>query len=383
MNYSRSSKGSNPISVRVMCAVVFIIFSFVWLYFFQADILTMTQHVLSGGLTHYHRFWGAVIITITLYLVQLLVYRIAHLKRLGHALTYGPSVLLLSMLTDIGQKLDTGVDIVASWHVMLVAFIVWVFIVCIALKLQEFEDDTPYALFSRPMWINMLTMSLMMMWVAWIGNTDAVFHYRMKMENLLSQGNYGHALAVGKKSLESDDHLFMLRMYALARTDGLGEHLFEYPVAGSSSLMLPSNGKTKMLVCPVDSLYRFLGARPVGQIEPVRYLKLLQRRDSVPRKVLADYLLCGELIDKDLDRFAKDIQDYYTVNDSLPKHYREALTLYSRLRSKPVVVYHHPVMDEDYDNLQELEKRYPSQTERKGKVEEHYRGTYWYYYWYE
>ena len=98
--------------------------------------------------------------------------------------------------------------------------------------------------------------------------------------------------------------------------------------------------------------------------------------------MLADYLLCGDLIDKDLDRFAKDIQDYYTVNDSLPKHYREALILYSRLRSKPVVVYHH-VMDEDYDNLQELEKGYPNQTERKGKVEEHYRGTYWYYYWYE
>ena len=35
------------------------------------------------------------------------------------------------------------------------------------------------------------------------------------------------------------------------------------------------------------------------------------------------------------------------------------------------------------NNLQELEAEYPDLTERKGKVEEHYRGTYWYYYEYE
>lgn len=383
MNYNCSTKKRNTISVQVVCAVVFLVFSFSWLYFFQADILAMTQHVLSGGLTRYNRFLGAVIVTVSLYLVQLLVYRIARLRRQTHALTYGPSMILLSMLTDIGQKLDTGVDIVASWRVMLVVFVVWVFMTCIALKLQEVEDNSSYSLFSRPVWMNMLVMVLLMAWVAGIGNTNAVFHYRMKVEHLMANGDYEAALEVGRKSLESDNHLLMLRMYALARTDGLGDHLFEYPVVGGSSVMLPTNGKTKMLMCPVVNLYRFLGARPVGQMEPTRYLELLQRRDSVPRKVIGDYRLCGYLMDKDLDRFAKEISDHYTVNDSLPKHYREALTLYSRLRSKPLLIYHHPVMDEDYDNLLELERKYPRQTERKGKVEEHYRGTYWYYYWYE
>ena len=33
--------------------------------------------------------------------------------------------------------------------------------------------------------------------------------------------------------------------------------------------------------------------------------------------------------------------------------------------------------------FQELEAQYPDTTERKGRVEEHYRGTYWYYYEYE
>jgi len=45
-----------------------------------------------------------------------------------------------------------------------------------------------------------------------------------------------------------------------------------------------------------------------------------------------------------------------------------------------VVVYHQTVMDVDYNNLRELEKKYPQLSERKGKVEEQYRNTYWYYY---
>ena len=40
-------------------------------------------------------------------------------------------------------------------------------------------------------------------------------------------------------------------------------------------------------------------------------------------------------------------------------------------------------MDEDYDNFRELRNTYPNKMEQKGKVEEQYFGTYWYYYWYE
>ena len=139
---------------------------------------------------------------------------------------------------------------------------------------------------------------------------------------------------------------------------------------------------------PVDSLYRFLGAKPSGKMTTSRYLELMQQRDSVVNLKVADYQLCGLLIDKKLDAFAKALVTYYSKEDTLlidnlPKHYREAMTLYSRLRSKPIVVYHNAVMDEDWKNLQELEAQYSDPSERKGRVEEQYRGTYWYYYEYE
>ena len=143
--------------------------------------------------------------------------------------------------------------------------------------------------------------------------------------------------------------------------------------------MLPTNGQTHMLFCPTDSIYRFLGARPAAPMEPMRYLELLGR-DSTAISQVADYRLCGLLIDRQIDRFAREVGKYYTLDDQLPKHYREALVLYSHLRSNPVVVYRHSVTEEDWRNLQELERQYPDPSERKVKVAEDFQNTYWYFY---
>lgn len=56
--------------VRVACTFVFSLFAFFYLYYFQADLLTVTQHVLSQGQTHYNHFIGAILITLVLLFVQ-------------------------------------------------------------------------------------------------------------------------------------------------------------------------------------------------------------------------------------------------------------------------------------------------------------------------
>ena len=90
-----------------------------------------------------------------------------------------------------------------------------------------------------------------------------------------------------------------------------------------------------------------------------------------------------DAVHEKLDEFASEISKYYSLDNQLPKHYREALTLYCHLRSKPILSYSVPVVEEDFRNLQELERQYPDPQERKVKVSEQYRGTYWYYYRYE
>lgn len=388
MNYNHPNKNSSTVAIRLMCAIVFLTFSFVWLYSFQADVLAAAQHVLSKGLTTYKPFVGAVLITLALQVFQLIVYALTRLRKRSHALTYLPSMLALAVITDINTDIDSHYTL-SSWWIILLVLVLWVLLVLGARALQPIEPDAePKGLFSRAMWINMLTMALLIIGVVALSNSNAVFHYRMRAEARLLSGDYEGALQMGAKSLESDVDLQMLRMYALSRTGELGEHLFAYPVSGHSDAMLPVEGKSKFVMYPCDSLYKFLGARPKGEMTTARYLELMQRRDSTVDLHIADYQLCGLLIDKRIDDFVHQLRRYYTegdtlVIDRLPKHYREAMTLYTHLRSHPVVIYHNSVMDEDWKNLQELEAQYPDLTERKGKVEEQYHDTYWYYYEYE
>ena len=383
MNYNYKNKNNSTTGIRLMCAIVFVIFSLAWLFFFQAYILAMTQHVLSGGLTHYNRTLGALIITFVLLLVQTGVYKLTNLRRHAHALTYVPSMLMLALISDVEPMGGGTISFASSWWVALLLLLLWGGVVYVVRLWQQVEGADDARFFSRSMWVNMLVMAILIMLVAGFGNTNAVFHYRIKAEQSLKDDDAADAIKAGRKSLESDEHLLMLRMFALAKEDALGERLFEYPITGNSSQMLPTDSLSQLLLLPADSLYKFIGARPVGRMTPMRYLELVEQKDSVPHKVVTDYRLCGYLIDRQIDRFAAEVGRYYTINDSLPKHYREALTLYTHLRSRPVVVYHNSVMDEDYDNLLQLERQYSDVTERQVKVEEHYHGTYWYYYKYE
>ena len=372
--------------VRWTCAIAFLLFAFLWLFRFQADVLAAMQYVMSDGRTQYHPLVGAVVITLLLQLVQLLVYRFAfRLTNRGHALTYFPSMLILALIsavnTDIAESYSWGF----WWVLIFLALAAWVGVCMVVHYVQNVEPDRNVTdFFSRPMWINMLVLFFMMIGVAAIGNTNAVFHYRMHAETCLLQGDYKGALDTGWESLESDANLQMIRMYAMAQRGELGDRLFHYPIVGNSNVMLPTSGETSFVRYPVDSLYHVFGAKPARRMLPNTYLKLLADRSSLAK----DYLLCGLLIDRRLDAFVTSLQQFYAVGDSLnadrlPKHYREALTLYCHSRRHPVLLYRNAVMEEDYRNLQELERKYPDDTERKGKVEDWYGNTYWYYYKYK
>lgn len=380
--------GKNNSTVRWTCAIVFIIFAFLWLYRFQADILAAFQHVMSGGRTQYNRLLGAVLITGLLQVLQLLVYTVFRLTNRGHALTYFPSMLCLALISAINTNIAQSFAWGFWWILIPLALAAWVAVSLVVRYIQNVEPDKDTKIFfSRPMWINMLVMVFMMFGVAWVGNTNAVFHYRMQAESCLLRGDYKGALEAGWESLESDADLQMIRMYAMARRGELGERLFHYPIVGGSNTMLPISGASHFVLYPVDSLYHAFGARPAHPMLPTTYLKALDGKTSSADRagIALDYELCGLLIDRKLDDFVALLQHYPTGGDSLdtsrlPLHYREALTLYNHLRRHPAIIYRNPVMEEDYRNLRELEQKYPDATERRGKVEDWYGHTYWYYY---
>lgn len=339
----------------------------------------VAQHVLSGGQTRYHRLLGAVVLTALLWLLQACVYRFVRLRHRTHALTWYPSMMVLAMLTSVNADIDRHVTLgVWVWLAPLL-LILWFLFVWIARTVQPFEDNRNFSSLRR-FWLNLFIIVLMMTGVAACGNTNAVFHFRTHAEVAMLQGDYDEALRVGERSLETDSSLVMVRMYALSRQGQLADRLFEYPLVPTSDAMLPTQQQaTRLMAYPADSLYRHLGAIPRRAMQPMDYLRAILRSGQA-KPAAVDYLLCGYLIDCDLDGFASELTHYYTVSDSLPRYYREALVLYNHLRSHPLVVYKDPVLDTDYKDMRKMLATCRQESERRSMLLENYAGSYWHYF---
>ena len=343
-------------------------------------MLFMVQHVLSEGATHYNRIIGSVVIIAVLCLVQAGVKRLGGLGGVLYALTYMPSLILLAGLTCVDNSFtDMPIGGARLW-VLLALLVVYV----AASLLLKFGGSVWYSVANDgvigSLWKNLLCMAGMFLVVALCSNTDSTFHYRLRVERLLSAGSYGKALQVGEKSDDTDASLTMLRIYALSKSRQMGERLFEYPLVGGSSALLPDGNDVRCLYYPEDAVFKSLSIRKKGVMSPMEYLLYVERH-GLALKPVADYILCGYLLDKDLDCFVSAIRHKYNLTSaSLPKHYKEALTLYTHLRANPVLVYHSEVMDADYADFQKILKSYPDKREREAYVRDTYGSTYWFYY---
>lgn len=366
--------------MKVVCAVLFIAFTFCYLYFYQADILAVAQHVLSGGRTHYNRLIGAVLITLALFLLQLGVYSLTRLERRSHALTYFPSLLILTVITDISPNIDRHFTFGAWLWVVPLLLILYSLWARMSRNFQPFEPDTNSSgLFSRMMWINVLTLGVMFFLVGVFSNHNDVFHYRMKAESCLVHNDCRAAGEVGRKALATDSSLTMIRVYALGRQGRLGSDLFTYPLVGGSESLLPNGSSVRLMLYSEKDFYRHLGKVVVPKMPPRKYLEYIVRH-RVGKPMAVDYLLTAYLLDCDLDAFAGAITGFYDITKPLPTHYKEALVLYNHLRSVPKIEYHDSVLDADYDDFTKLYRSQKDPVVRKATVRTTYGNTYWFYY---
>ncbi|MCI6619133.1 MAG: DUF6057 family protein, partial [Prevotella sp.] len=335
---------------------------------------------LSGGQTHYDRTIGAVLITGLLYLLQLTVYGLTHFSKLAHALTYFPSLLLLTFLTSFDPDQHGCCSFGAWLFVLPLLLLVYVGCVYWLRKYGQFAKAVSSAgVYSPVMWVNLLCMALMFFMVGAFSNHSDQLHYRVHAEQCLISGDYDGALAAGAASLVEDSSLTMLRVFALSKKGQLGERLFEYPVTGGAESLLPNGHTVRLLMLPEKAIYMHLGLWTKQRMDPVHYLRF-NFRHHVAKRPAVDYLLCAYLLDRDLDRFAQAVQQYYDLEKPLPKHYEEALTLYTHLRSNPTVVFHQSVIETDFQDFQDLLRRHPNKMERNNAVRDTYGNTYWYYF---
>lgn len=358
-------------------AIVFCLFSFLYIYCYQTPTLAYEQHVLSGGITVYYPLISAIIITIVCQVLQLTVYGFTKLHGASHALTYVPSMLLLAFLTcgrpDGNGGLQTGMWI---WFVPVLLLIYFCLIKVVKQWLSIATPPAPW-LFSQQLTLNLLTMVAMMLFVLNVGNGDELFHRQIRAEKLLKEWRYTELAKEGQgRSLlaqltentffenehntiseQTDSTLTLLRFIAMDKLGTLADSAFTQPVVGgTASLMKLEN------------------------IHPLLFdIKFLKRRKSF------DYKLCAILADRDLDLFAKELSRRVNVNDStardsLPRHYREALILYQHQRSRPITNYVDPVLETDYNDMMTAQRQCATIEERRMILRQNYRNNYWGYF---
>jgi hypothetical protein len=338
MNYNNPIPSTISHVIRLLTVVLFALFSFLYLFCLQCDVLAEAQYVFSGGVTSYSRFWGALIITVTLLGVQYVVAKLTKLTGRWYALTFFPSFLLLAFLTSLNRAVIADFSLHQWAWVLPLLIVVFVVILYLRRKLPgESISEGDYHL-SRYLWPNFLVLFLMMLLCGANSSADDVYMYELKAERLLLEKDYEAASRVGEKSLMTSPRLNELRMYALAQKGQLGERLFDYPQPyGDQSLMLMNDTVTRLHRFTCKDIQETLGAWANSSVTTFQqYIDLLKRNPSTRHNpMLADYVLCGYLLRKDLRGFTRDIKHYYDLSSpdkvmELPKAYREALLLQAK-----------------------------------------------------
>lgn len=287
--------------IRIVCAVLFCLFSFCYLYFFQADVMTIVQHLASGGQTFYNPLLGAVLITITLKLLQVGISSWTKLSKRGYALTYFPSFLLLTIVSDI-RPTATGVTLGSWLWIAPLLLILYAIIVIMTKRFELYEPELrSFGIFSQLTWMSLAIFLSFFLFTGLFSNTDKYYHQRAKVEALIDKRDYAGALQVVKTMPHTDSVTSMLTVYAVARRGHLADSLFYYPLVGGGRVLRPG--------------------RIHSWLQP----------DSVLLKVTrtsANYQLIGFLLDRNLQEFVRYLPQYYPVDSLRPRYYKEAYDLY-------------------------------------------------------
>ena len=368
-------------TVKVVCAIIFIVFIVSYVFSFQGDLLTMTQNAWAQGQTHYHRGVGVAIITLVLSLVAFIVSLLVRLPQRTFSLIFFPSFLLVGLLTAVnveGSSVSTSLAWLIASPVMLLLY---------AFLIGEIKSFQPFltplrstVLLSHPWWTNIFILVCMMTLTYMMGNTDRTLHTRLKVERYCQHKEWDKALETGYPQYDNDSSLTMLRALALANKGEMGDRLFTYDITGGSTSLVPQRDKSVTFLLGNDiQLWRTIGVVPRNRAESMRdFLKREMRRGTV-KAAARDYMLCSYLLDRDLKGFAMTLPSYYTINDSLPVHYAEAYVMYCEKYNVNDTLMTN-AMKADYADFLATMRAQPTHVLREAAIRSAYFGTYWYYY---
>ena len=384
MNYEKENINRRRTAriTAVASGLLFSACSVVYLSVFQKDVMQALHYSLAEGKTVYAPWMSAIVITAVLLVLRWVINGLVGLKGPLKALSFFPCCLLLGVLTDVGHDVyhGGGIDDVWQWLLPLVLLLYvgmgWLLARAARLWLNP---ELPDGLIFNT---NLVTLLLLWFMTLAIGNTDIHFHHELQTEEALRKQDYQLALQVGEKSMDPSRNFTALRAYAMSREGTMGEKLFRYPQLYGAAGLLIGTSDEKALRLNADSLYVYLGERPnLGESAMAFFQRICE--EETGNHTTLDYYLSALLLEKKLDTFAGKFHELYSVRDSVPLYYRQALFLYEKM---------HPSAQETEPDeaLEELWQRYTARQQAlSGEAGEgnwmrrDFGDTYWWYYQYK
>ena len=371
-------------NINILSGLLFSIFSFVYLYYFQGDVVQALHFSLSEGKTYYSYLIGAIIATLILLIIAKLIRDNIKFDVPYLSLSYFPSFLCLSLITDIDYSVYTGNEIMHKW--------IWLFPLLLLLwwgikyGLEHFFDMLPEERLTKThLFISNLSILVLFAVVPILmSNTNINFHHELAVEKAIHDKKYKEALHVGYKSFETSRTLSALRAYAMSLSDeqGLGNQLFKFPQPyGADGLFFSADSK-QVLRINADSLYQYLGEKPYINESVKAYLDRLYATQKGTYKVL-DYYLSGLLLDKELDKFSAAVEECFFNEDSLPRYYQEALILQSKLSKVKPTFNLDTLLTNRFSKFEEEQSKHDKWIKQKNLIRHKFGDTYWWYYYYQ
>lgn len=398
MNYNKNTSEKTAGVIRYSCGILFSLFTFCYLYFLQGEILAQAQYVFSNGVTKYSILIGAIIITFVLLCLQWLMALITRLPAALHALTYIPSVLALTILTDVNQEVMAHFSF-GSW--IWIAPLILVVYAAAVILIQKFYENGDIVLnynIRSMIYPNYVILFVAFIFVGAVPQTSDVYHFELKTERLILEGEYEEASRVGEKSLRTSRRLTELRMYALSMLDQLPERIFDYPQYYGKKGLLILNDTSSSNRMKSRRICAHLGAICGDNIKSAdTYLSILVNTDTLRNQHNVDYYLCNLLLDKKLDKFHEGLLLYYNLSDtltnpydSLPRAYREAMLVMGDnqeaitgkiiINGDSIATLHDTAMVAQFREYNSLKNGISNETARINKAHREYGKTFWWYY---
>ena len=367
--------------VVALSATLFAVFSFLFVAKFQTPLLELLYERVATGKLEYNAYVVGASISIFLTLFALWINRYTGFKREWTALSYLPSSILLAFITDIDRSLYIGGYNYQKWIIVALIGVFAYASFSYVLRRVLFAKIKNVAMSAnRIVWRNLEIFVVLFCLVGFLSNGEENFKREALVESYYRKGNVKKALEVGYLSNTVSQTLATQRAYILAKEGLLGEKLFEYHQPYSSDVLFPEDVQISPLV--PDSVFSLIGVNPVPGEKMLETLKRAVESDS-STSAARDYYLSAMLLDRRLVEFAGTVASVYPdvkISD-MPKHYQEALVLYSNIDGS-VVDSDNNGMQKHFDAFKALEKQYDDPFVRANYMRRNFGRTYWWYYLY-